>query len=128
LPLRKRDARGGFEEGVVLIATKEQSVIKLSKQSDTLFPEDDKEINVKLSQRKQYFRRGDIDNFKFLTEVDKIYLPYINSMTSKTNNFRYLLKPENYNSISIEYDPKNIIITLEAIDRDLNDPLQLGLF
>jgi hypothetical protein len=55
-------------------------------------------------------------------------LPYVNTLASKTNKFRYFLKDEKYNSITFEYDPKNIIITLEVLTSDLKDPSQLYLF
>jgi len=124
----KRDRRGGFEEGIVLVATKEQSAIKLTKESNELFNETDNQINVKLDQRVQFFHKGDINNLKSLTEVDKIHLPYVNNMASISNTLRYFLKDEKYNSIAIEYDPKYIILTLEVLEDDLRDPSQLGLF
>jgi predicted house-cleaning noncanonical NTP pyrophosphatase (MazG superfamily) len=124
----KRDKRGGFEEGMVLVATKEQSAIKLTPEMTELFSENDKELNVKSEQTVQLFKKGEIDNLKSLTEVNRIFLPYVNSLASKTNNFRYFLKDEKYNSITFEYDPKNIIITLEVLTSDLKDPLQLNLF
>jgi predicted house-cleaning noncanonical NTP pyrophosphatase (MazG superfamily) len=124
---RKRDKRGGFEDGVVLVATKEQSAIKLTAAVDNLFS-DKKELDVKSEQIVQLFKKGEIDNLKSLTEVNRILLPYVNNLASKTNKFRYFLKDEKYNSITFEYDPKNIIITLEVLTSDLKDPSQLYLF
>jgi predicted house-cleaning noncanonical NTP pyrophosphatase (MazG superfamily) len=123
----KREKRGGFEDGVVLVATKERSAIRIAKQQDSLFPTD-QEIDVRLSPKLQFFHKGDIDNFKSLTEVDKVYLPYVTANTAKANEFRYLLKEDQYNAISIKYGVKNIIVSLEYIDTDANDPLQLELF
>ncbi|WP_295794376.1 nucleoside triphosphate pyrophosphohydrolase [Mucilaginibacter sp.] len=125
---KKRDKRGGFEDGVVLVATKEQSAIKLTPEITDLFSEEDKELDVKSEPVVQLFKKGEIDNLKSLTEVNRILLPYINNLASKTNSFRYFLKDEKYNSITFEYDPKNIIITLEVLTSDLKDPSQLNLF
>src|SRR5690606_33530429 len=55
----KREKRGGFDEGVVLVATKEQPAIKLTKESNELFESDtDRNINVKLDQKVQFFQKG----------------------------------------------------------------------
>jgi predicted house-cleaning noncanonical NTP pyrophosphatase (MazG superfamily) len=125
---KKKNKRGGFEDGIVLVATKEQSAIKLTSAMTDLFSDEDKELDVKSEQTVQLFKKGEINNLKSLTEVNRILLPYVNNLASKTNKFRYFLKDEKYNSITFEYDPKNITITLEVLTSDLRDPSQLNLF
>lgn len=114
----KRQKRGGFEQGVFLIATKENSLFQLAKHEQNLFPgeNDLKDFKVKIKPTVKFFQKGKIKNLKSLTEVDKFQLFYINNYSSFSNNFRYLIKPGDYNSILIEYKEKEISISLEKID------------
>ncbi len=124
----KREKRGGFDEGVVLIASKENSLFQLAGKSKNLFDSpDEHEINVKLKPIIKFFRKGDVDNFKSLTEISELRIPYINNYSSISNNFRYLLKDEIYNAIRIEYSEKEIIIKLENLENIEIDPEQLKI-
>jgi len=124
---RKKEARGGFDEGVYLVATKENSLFQVKSNKKALFPEDDQSINVKLKPIVKFFIKGNIRNFKSLTKVSKIFLPYINNYSHKSNSFRYLIKNKEFNSIYIEYTKKGIIIHLES--QGFKDDKELkGLF
>jgi len=123
---RKRDKRGGFESGVVLIATRENSLFQLITKKTTLFPQQSGIDDVKLRPLIRFFQKGNIGNFKSLTEVDEIRLTYVNNYASKGNKFRYLLKSDKYNCISIEYREKDILLKLENLDLE-DDPSQLKL-
>lgn len=114
----KRQKRGGFEHGVFLVATKENSLFQLAKHEQKLFPDDKdyKDFKIKIKPTVKFFQKGKIKNLKSLTEIDKFQLFYINNYNSLSNNFRYLLKPGDYNSILIDYREKEICISLEKID------------
>jgi predicted house-cleaning noncanonical NTP pyrophosphatase (MazG superfamily) len=126
---KKRQKRGGFNEGVYLIATKENSLFQLTKPEQKLFPENKgmEEINVPIKPVVKFFQKGKIRNLKSLSKIDKFELSYLNNYNSISNKFRYLLKEDNYNSISIEYLEKCIKISLEKIYFD-SDKDQLNLF
>lgn len=125
---RKRQKRGGFDEGVYLIATKENSLFQLTKPEQKLFPDNKaQEIKVPIKPIVRFFQKGKIRNFKSLSKVNKFELSYINNYNSLSNQFRYLLKPDNYNSIRIEYKGKCIKITLEKLDSD-SEKEQMDLF
>lgn len=125
---KKREIRGGFEDGIVLIATKEQSAVRLLAESTDLFADVDKEIDVRTDQRKQFFQKGHLSNLRSLSEVSEIHLPYVNVVSPLSNKFRYFIKNEDYNSIVIEYGPKDITLTLERVTTDDYNHLQLELF
>lgn len=118
----KRQRRGGFEHGVFLIATKENSLFQLTKHEQNLFPAEDdyQDFKVKIKPTVKFFQKGRIKNLKSLTEIDKFQLFYINNYNSLSNSFRYILKPGDYNSILIEYKEKEISISLEKIDFEAN--------
>ena len=124
----KREKRGGFEEGIVLVATQEQSAIKLTPEQTELFAQEENTLDVKKEQTVQMFKKGDIDNFKTLTEVNRIVLPYVNNLAPISDNFRYMLKDERYNSVTIEYSPKGITISFKVLIEDPKNPKQLHLF
>ncbi|MCJ7448972.1 MAG: nucleoside triphosphate pyrophosphohydrolase [Bacteroidales bacterium] len=115
---KKRQKRGGFNEGVYLIATKENSLFQLTKPEQKLFSEssEKQKINVPIKPVIKFFQKGQIRNLKSLSKVDKFELSYINNYNSLSNKFKYLLKDENYNGITIEYKEKCIKISLEKID------------
>jgi predicted house-cleaning noncanonical NTP pyrophosphatase (MazG superfamily) len=123
---KKREKRGGFENGVILVATKENSLFQLVNKKSRLFAEKDEIDDVKLRPTIKFFQKGDVKDFKSLTEVSEIRLSYINNYASKGNKFKYLLKNGEYNTISVEYREKDIIIKLENLDLELN-PSQLKL-
>lgn len=126
---KKREKRGGFEEGVVLIASRENSLFQLVEQGKNLFNLSDEEnIPVKLNPVLNFFQLGEVNNFKSLTEVNQVRIPYINNYSSKSNNFRYLIKQDRYNALCIEYRDKEILITLESLDNLAHDPDQLKIF
>ena len=124
----KRDKRGGFEDGIVLVATQEQSAIRLMPEQTELFALDENTLDVKKEQTVQMFKKGDIDNFKTLTEVNRIILPYVNNLASISDSFRYMLKDERYNSVTIEYNSRGITLSFEVLTENLKDPSQLPLF
>jgi predicted house-cleaning noncanonical NTP pyrophosphatase (MazG superfamily) len=123
---RKREKRGGFENGVLLVATKENSLFQLIDKKSMLFKDKNAIDDVKLRPILKYFQKGEVKNFKSLTEIEEIRLNYINNYASKGNKFRYLLKKGDFNAISIEYREKDIILKFENLDLDIN-PLQLKL-
>jgi predicted house-cleaning noncanonical NTP pyrophosphatase (MazG superfamily) len=128
----KREKRGGFDAGTVLIATKELSALKTTtEENKNLFQEqanNSTDIKVKLEPEIRFFQKGSIDNFRSLTEVNKINIPYVNEVASKSNSFRYKLKEGKYNAVTVEYEPKHIVITLETLNNELLNPSQLYLF
>ncbi len=123
---KKREKRGGFENGVILVATKENSLFQLVNKKTRLFSEKEEIDDVKLRPTIKFFQKGDVKDFKSLTEVNEIRLTYINNYASKGNRFKYLLKTGEYNTISVEYREKDIIIKLEHLDLESN-PSQLKL-
>jgi len=124
----KREKRGGFEEGIVLVATQEQAAIKLTPEQTELFAQEENVLDVKKEQTLQMFKKGDIDNFKTLTEVNRFILPYVNNLAPVSNVFRYPLKDESFNSVKIEYSAKGITLSFEVLTENLKDPGQLPLF
>ena len=124
----KREKRGGFEEGMVLVATQEQSAIKLKAEQTELFEPVEGSLDVKRKPTLQMFARGAIDNFKSLTEVNHIVLPYVNNLASLKDSFRYLLKNEPFNAVEIEYHQGGINLKFEVLKAVVDDPSQLPLF
>ncbi|MDP9077084.1 MAG: nucleoside triphosphate pyrophosphohydrolase [Bacteroidota bacterium] len=124
----KREKRGGFEEGVVLVATQEQSVIKLRAEQTELFEPTEGALDVKRKPTLQMFSRGPIDNFKSLTEIDHIILPYVNNLSVLKDSFRYLLKNEPFNAVEIEYHQGGINLKFEVLEEIIEDPSQLSLY
>jgi len=124
---KKRAKRGGFDEGVYLIATKDNSLFQLTKPENKLFPENNKGQNIDLPAKPvvKFFNKGKIRNLKSLSKVDNFELSYINTYKPLSNKFRYILKPEIYNSISIEYKEKCIKITLDNLDFESTDQMDL---
>ena len=100
---RKKESRGGFEEGVYLIATKENSLFQVNSEKRVLFNEEKHDFDVTLKPIAKFFTRGNIRNFKSLTKVSKVSLPYINKYSHKSNSFRYLIKNNQFDIIRIEY-------------------------
>jgi predicted house-cleaning noncanonical NTP pyrophosphatase (MazG superfamily) len=117
---KKRQKRGGFNEGVYLIATRENSLFQLTKSEQKLFPDNQRinDIDIPIKPIVKFFQKGKIKNLKSLSKVDKFELSYLNNYNLLSSRFRYLLKPDTYNSISIEYKEKCIKIQLEKIDFD----------
>ena len=124
----KQEKRGGFEEGMVLVATQEQSAIKLRAEQTELFELVDGALDVKRKPTLQMFSKGAIDNFKSLTEIDHIILPYVNNLAVLKDSFRYLLKNEPFNAVEIEYHQGGINLKFEVLEQIAEDPLQLSLY
>lgn len=126
----KKEKRGGFDEGVVLVASKENSLFQVLGKNKELFNSiNESSINVKLKPLIKFFQKGEITNFKSLTEVTQFNVPYINNYSSKSNSYRYLLKNQKYNSICIIHKEKELLIQLEKLNNiESSDPSQLSLF
>ncbi len=124
----KREKRGGFEDGIVLVATQEQSAVKFRVKQTELFETVEGAIDVRRQPKLKMFARGPIDNFKSLTEVDQIVLPYINNLAPINNSFRYLLKEGPFNAVKISYHKDGITLKYELLNEILDDPSQLLLY
>lgn len=122
----KREKRGGFDEGLVLVATQENSLFQFLRGNKQLFEDEGPDFDVRLKKSLKFFQLGDYNNFKSLTEVDHIYLPYLNNFSRLSHKFRYRLSQGEFNAITIEYGEKGILMSMENLDlTDLPDQLRL---
>ena len=120
----KREKRGGFEKGVFLIATKENSLIKLGSDQELFI---DSKIDKSLRKRSigKPFKKGVIDKLRTLNELDEIKrLRYLNHPKGTTE--RFLLKEDSGKLMTITYHEDGINIKFS--DLDFEDPDQMELF
>ncbi len=128
---KKKERRGGFDKGVFLIASKENSLFEVVKDGskNKLFSHSDShQIDAKQSRIIKFFKSDGIENFKSLTEVSSFKLPYVNNYASKSHSFRYLLKDDDYKTVLVEYGEKDISIKFENENDWKNDSDQLNVF
>jgi len=123
---RKRGQRGGFEEGVFLIATKENSLLKFDESDNELFVRTSIDKSLRKRSINRPFKKGLIEKLRTLNELDNVSIPYIHPTKQKNDPIRFLIKQAAGQLMNIRYYEDEIKI--EFTDFDLTDPDQMDLF
>jgi len=121
----KKSKRGGFEEGVFLISTKENSLIHTVKDKD-LFNNDPEDKSLHKPKRKLFFSKGYINNLKSTNKVEGMTIPYVPEKPNKTEPIRFLLKENLGDVISFSYKTDGIKVEFSKFS--IADPDQTKLF